>query len=56
MFDVGRSMFDVHSFLLRFDRPFFGPAAGLTPDSPGPDLILHEFSEQKPDGTSDTEQ
>ena len=31
-FDVGRSMFDVHQFLFRFDRPFFWPAAGLTPE------------------------
>jgi hypothetical protein len=30
-FDVGRSMFDVHKFLFRFDRPFFWPAAVLTP-------------------------
>jgi len=29
MFDVGRSMFDVHQFLFRFDRPFFWSAAGL---------------------------
>jgi hypothetical protein len=28
-FDVGRSMFDVHQFLFRFDQPFFWPAAGL---------------------------
>jgi hypothetical protein len=30
-FDVGRSMFDVHQFLFRLDRPLFLPAAGLTP-------------------------
>lgn len=29
-FDVGRSMFDVHQFLFRFDRPYSWPAAGLT--------------------------
>jgi hypothetical protein len=29
MFDVGRSMFDVHQFLSRFDWPFFWPAAAL---------------------------
>ena len=33
MFDVGRSMFDVHQFLFRFDRPFVWPAAGLTPET-----------------------
>ncbi len=32
-FDVKRSMFDVHQFLFRFDRPFFWPAAGLTPET-----------------------
>jgi hypothetical protein len=32
-FDVGRSMFGVHQFLFRFDRPFFWPAAGLTPEA-----------------------
>jgi hypothetical protein len=32
-FDVGRSMLDVHQFLFRLDRPFFWPAAGLTPDT-----------------------
>jgi hypothetical protein len=32
-FDVGRSMFDVHQFLFRLDRPFFWPAAGLTPET-----------------------
>jgi len=32
-FDVERSMFDVHQFLLRFDRPIFGPAAALTPET-----------------------
>ena len=44
LFDVGRSMFDVHflvnssyettlpKFLFRLDRPFFWPAAGLTPE------------------------
>jgi hypothetical protein len=26
-------MFDVHQFLFRFDRPFFWPAAGLTPET-----------------------
>ncbi|CAB1082682.1 hypothetical protein D1AOALGA4SA_10279 [Olavius algarvensis Delta 1 endosymbiont] len=31
-FDVGRSMFDVHSFLFRFDRQFVWPAAALTPE------------------------
>ena len=29
MFDVGRSMFDVHQFLFRLDWPFFWPAAAL---------------------------
>jgi len=29
MFDVGRSMFDVHQFLSRFDWPLFKPAAAL---------------------------
>ncbi len=45
LFDVGRSMFDVHflvsplyettlpKFLFRLDRPFFWPAAGLKPDT-----------------------
>jgi hypothetical protein len=28
-FDVGRSMFDVHQFLFRFDWPLFRPAAGF---------------------------
>jgi hypothetical protein len=28
-FDVGRSMFDVHQFLFRFDWPFFWPEAAL---------------------------
>jgi hypothetical protein len=32
MFDVGRSMFDVPSFLYRFDRLFFWLAAALTPE------------------------
>ncbi len=32
-FDVGRSMFGVHQFPFRFDRPFFWPAAGLTPET-----------------------
>jgi len=27
-FDVGRSMFDVHLFLFRFDRPFLGRRLG----------------------------
>jgi len=31
-FDVERSMFDVHQFLYRLDRPFLGPAARLTPE------------------------
>jgi hypothetical protein len=29
MLDVQCSMFDVHQFLFRFDRPVFWPAAGL---------------------------
>jgi hypothetical protein len=29
MFDVGRSMFDVHQFLLRSNWPLFRPAAAL---------------------------
>jgi hypothetical protein len=29
----GRRVFDVHQFLFRFDRPFFWPAAGLTPET-----------------------
>jgi hypothetical protein len=29
MFDVGRSMFDVHQFLFRLDWPFFWPEAAL---------------------------
>jgi len=29
MFDVGRSMFDVHSFLFWSDWPSFWPAAAL---------------------------
>jgi len=29
MFDVGRSMFDVHQFLFRSDWPFFWPEAPL---------------------------
>jgi len=33
MFDVGRSVFDVHQFLFRSDWPFFWPAAPLTPDT-----------------------
>jgi hypothetical protein len=32
MLDVQCSMFDVHQFLFRFDRPFFWPAAGLNPE------------------------
>jgi len=31
--DVQCSMFDVHQFLFRLDRPFFWPAAGLTPET-----------------------
>jgi hypothetical protein len=27
------STFDVHQFFFRFDRPFFWPAAGLTPET-----------------------
>jgi len=30
MFDVGRSMFDVHQFLIWSDRLFFWPAAALS--------------------------
>jgi hypothetical protein len=33
MLDVQCSMFDVHQFLFRLDRPFFWPAAGLTPET-----------------------
>jgi len=33
MFDVGRSMFDVHQFNFRFDWPLFRPAAELTPET-----------------------
>jgi hypothetical protein len=29
----GRRVFDVHQFLFRLDRPFFWPAAGLTPET-----------------------
>jgi hypothetical protein len=32
-FDVERSMFDVHQFLSRFDRPLVWPAAALPPDT-----------------------
>jgi len=31
MFDVGRSMFDVHQFLSRFNRPFFLAGGGAEP-------------------------
>ena len=33
MFDVGRSMFDVHQFLSRLGRPFFCSAAELAPET-----------------------
>jgi hypothetical protein len=33
MFNVGRSMFDVHQFLSRSNWPSFRPAAGLTPET-----------------------
>ena len=29
------------SFFFRFDRPVVWPAAGLKPEHPGPDLVLH---------------
>jgi hypothetical protein len=32
MFDVGRSMFDVHQFHSRLDWPFFLSAAALNPE------------------------
>jgi hypothetical protein len=41
MFDVGRSMFDVHWFLFRSDLPLFRLATGLTPGT----LNLYPFTE-----------
>jgi hypothetical protein len=40
MLDVGRSIFDVHQFLFRFDRPFIWSAAGLNSESRTPVLVL----------------
>jgi hypothetical protein len=48
MFDVGRSMFDVHQFLFRSNWPPFRTAAGLTPETKMAHWAAHrlKFKEQ----------